>query len=245
MVIMTREEIKAKSKNDLGGELFGNKWLSAVLVVFIFSMLTSFGSVSNNEDYQVTLPPSMVQIFNIIIIVSAVIGTILWLVFLPLQYGAAKNFLNVTRGEKSQVGTLFHGYKENLKQNFLSAFMTNLYISLWSLLFVIPGLVKMYSYAMTQYIRNEYPTTTWQEAITRSREMMDGYKMQLFLLDLSFIGWYIVGALCLGVGTLWVSAYHLTARANFFNEISGYNYRVKKAMEEEQLKAQIAPTEEI
>ena len=242
---MTREEIKAKSKNDLGGELFGNKWLSAVLVVFIFSMLTSFGSVSNNEDYQVTLPPSMVQIFNIIIIVSAVIGTILWLVFLPLQYGAAKNFLNVTRGEKSQVGTLFHGYKENLKQNFLSAFMTNLYIALWSLLFVIPGLVKMYSYAMTQYIRNEYPTTTWKEAITRSREMMDGYKMQLFLLDLSFIGWYIVGAFCLGVGTLWVSAYHLTARANFFNEISGYNYRVKKAMEEEQLKAQIAPTEEI
>jgi hypothetical protein len=69
---------------------------------------------------------------------------------------------------------------------------------------------------------NDKPHYTWKQALDESKSLTDGYKMDLFLLDLSFIGWYIVGALCLGIGTLWVEAYHMAAKANFYNAISGY-----------------------
>jgi uncharacterized membrane protein len=72
---------------------------------------------------------------------------------------------------------------------------------------------------MAFYIRNDHPEYTATEAITKSREMMKGYKGKLFLLDLSFIGWIIVGILCCGVGTLWVYPYQQMARAHFYQEL--------------------------
>ena len=87
------------------------------------------------------------------------------------------------------------------------------------MLFVIPGIIKSCSYALTFYIRADNPSLSATEAITESRRMMDGYKMKYFMLQLSFIGWIIVGALCLGVGTLWVAAYMQTATAVFYEEV--------------------------
>ena len=92
---------------------------------------------------------------------------------------------------------------------------------LWSLLFVIPGIVKACSYAMTFYIKAENPNLTATEAITESRKMMDGHKLDYFFLQLSFIGWYIVGAICLGIGVLWVNTYREASNAIFYEHIKG------------------------
>ena len=91
-------------------------------------------------------------------------------------------------------------------------------IFLWSLLFVIPGLVKSYSYALAYYLQQEPGGAEREPAdiLNESRRMMNGYKWQLFCLDFSFIGWYILGALCFGIGTFFVVPYHQQARANFY-----------------------------
>lgn len=221
---MERISIKAKARYDLGGKLFCEKWLSAVLFVFVFGIIAGLGEVfinggSSSIQPGQTLDPSKVPF----IIGASVLGLAFAIATLPMFYGNAKNFLSVTRGASSSVGTMFHGYTENGSRNFATAFFVSLFSTLWSLLLIIPGIVKYYSYSMSFYILVDHPEYDWKTAITESRKMMNGHKWELFVLDLSFIGWFIVGSLCLGVGLLWAYSYYEAARANFYNEISGYN----------------------
>ena len=94
-----------------------------------------------------------------------------------------------------------------------------LYICLWSLLLIIPGIVKYYAYAMTPYIMAEKPNLSINEAITKSREMMKGHKWQLFWLDVSFTGWMLLSILTLGIALVFVWPYYSAARAEFYKEI--------------------------
>ena len=89
----------------------------------------------------------------------------------------------------------------------------------WSLLFIIPGIVKGFSYAMTPFILDEYPELTPVEAIHRSRMMMRGHKFDLFYLSLSFIGWGLLGILTLGIGYLWLTPYMSTTMASFYEDV--------------------------
>lgn len=89
----------------------------------------------------------------------------------------------------------------------------------WSLLFIIPGIVKAFSYAMTPFILDEYPELTPVEAIHRSRMMMRGHKFDLFWLYLSFIGWVFLCLLTAGIGFLWLAPYIQTAEAAFYEEV--------------------------
>ena len=97
--------------------------------------------------------------------------------------------------------------------------MKNIFITLWTLLFIIPGLVKCYSYALTGYIRHDRPELNFSQTITESRRLMNGHKLDLFLLDLSFIGWYLLGSLCCGIGTIFVVPYHQLSRTLFYEAI--------------------------
>jgi uncharacterized membrane protein len=89
----------------------------------------------------------------------------------------------------------------------------------WSLLFIIPGIVKAFSYSMTPFILDEYPELTPVEAIHRSRMMMKGHKFDLFWLYLSFIGWAILSVITCGIGFLWLAPYIQTAEAAFYEEV--------------------------
>ena len=99
--------------------------------------------------------------------------------------------------------------------------LKGLYVFLWSLLLVIPGIVASYSYAMTEYILAEHPEMTASEAIAASKEMMSGNRWRLFCLHVSFIGWAILCAFTLGIGNLWLNPYKNAATAAFYREISG------------------------
>lgn len=90
---------------------------------------------------------------------------------------------------------------------------------LWALLFIIPGLIKMFSYAMTPYILSENPDLTASDAIHRSRMMMRGHKFDLLWLYLSFIGWGILSILTGGIGLFWLSPYVESAKAAFYEEV--------------------------
>ena len=135
----------------------------------------------------------------------------------PLQYGLFRVLTDRVRGrEKVEFGDLFKGFEENFSGALVLGLLQSIFIFLWSLLFIVPGIVKSYSYSMSYYLQQEDKSKDWKACLDESRSRMDGHKGQLFLLDLSFIGWYIVGLLCLGVGTLFVVPYHDMARTNFF-----------------------------
>ena len=93
---------------------------------------------------------------------------------------------------------------------------------LWSLLFIIPGIIKAYSYYMSMYILAENKGMSAREAISKSKQMMHGHKMELFVLELSFIGWGIVTAVTFGIAGIYVHPYMQATMVNFYDSIKGY-----------------------
>ncbi|WZL16770.1 MAG: DUF975 family protein [Lactobacillus kefiranofaciens] len=105
--------------------------------------------------------------------------------------------------------------------------MTSIFTFLWTLLLIIPGIIKSYSYAMTPYIVKDMVASGKQvgatDGINASRELMNGHKMDLFVFDLSFIGWFLLGGISV-IGMLWVVPYYQTAKANFYRELAGNQF---------------------
>lgn len=128
-------------------------------------------------------------------------------------------FLLPVRGRELKLKALTYGF-HNFKRVWCLQMLIFVYEFLWSLLLIVPGIVKAYSYAMAPYILADNPGMGANEAITRSRKMMDGHKWRLFCLEISFIGWALLNALTLGFGTLWLAPYQATAFAHFYDELS-------------------------
>ncbi|MGM9738064.1 MAG: DUF975 family protein [Candidatus Cryptobacteroides sp.] len=97
--------------------------------------------------------------------------------------------------------------------------LTYIFIFLWALLFIIPGIVKSFSYAMTPYILVEHPEMSANQAIDESRRMMRGHKFDLFYLYLSFIGWWILAIFTAGIGFIWLVPYMECAKASFYADL--------------------------
>ena len=136
-----------------------------------------------------------------------------------VQLGYAQFLLKLHKGEGFDFNDLFSQF-HRIKQGFIQSLLRGLYIILWTLLFIIPGIVKGYAYSMTPFIMADHPQMTPSEAITASRELMDGHKFELFVLDLSFIGWNLLGIFTLGIGLIWVIPYHNAAYAAFYRNLS-------------------------
>lgn len=143
------------------------------------------------------------------------VGSIFMLLMLPMVWGMAVYFLKIARSEKDDLGLLFEGFKD-FTRIFLTKLLQSLYIFLWSLLLVVPGIIKNYSYAMTDFVLADEPEMKYNEAIERSMALMQGHKMDLFILDLSMIGWYILSILTCGIGFLFLGPYYQTSRAHFY-----------------------------
>jgi uncharacterized membrane protein len=142
----------------------------------------------------------------------------------PISVGVNSFYLKRIRtNEPFAVGNALDGVRSGIGENILLGILISVFTFLWSLLLVVPGIVKSYSYSMATYIRVDHPEYGWKECIEESKKMTYGHKMELFILDPSFLGWYIVGALCLGIGTLWVQAYHKTAVALAYESLKAEN----------------------
>ncbi len=145
---------------------------------------------------------------------------LLFFVVLPLSVGFINAFLKLlVQGDNAISGNMFKIAKTGYWHKVWGMFLMNLFIALWSLLFIIPGIIKAFSYAMTPFILEEHPELSANEAIDHSRAMMKGHKFDLFWLILSFIGW---GFLCLftfGIGYLWLTPYMETSVAAFYEDV--------------------------
>ena len=191
---MNRKELKSRAKSQLGG-IFETNWIYAMLIGLIASVVTSAAG-------------------------GIVAGIGAWIVIGPMSYAVAKMHLRLVRtGEKPDFNVLIDGFKDDFGGIFLIGLLTTLFVLLWSILFVIPGIVKSYEYSMVYYVKADHPDYDWHQCINESKRLTKGHKGELFVLDLSFIGWFIVGAICLGIGTFWVTAYQSQTKANFYNDL--------------------------
>ena len=145
-----------------------------------------------------------------------VVGTIL--VALPMMYGYSIVMLSVMRGGEMNIGGLFDGFND-FGRIVGTKLLQAIYTFLWTLLLVIPGIIKNYSYAMTDFILKDQPELANNAAIEKSMAMMDGNKMKVFLLDLSFIGWAILCLFTFGIGFLFLQPYVQSAHAAFYEDL--------------------------
>lgn len=190
--------LRAEARAALKGN-WGSSALYYLVYLIITSIVSSIFSVNYGNE-------------------NLVYGTTLLgvLVVCPLVYGLMVGFLEVFRGNSLEIETLFSGFKSRI---WSTEALKYIYMILWSLLLLIPGIIKSYSYAMTEYILKDNPELQNNAAIEKSMEMMNGHKLRLFLLHLSFIGWYIVGVLTLFIGFFWIIPYVHTAEAAFYEDL--------------------------
>ena len=123
---------------------------------------------------------------------------------------------NVT---EARFATLF-SYMRFWKVAIITRIVRTLYIVLWTLLFIIPGIIASYNYALTDYILAENPELTTKEALELSKKMMYGHRFRLFCLEFSFIGWAFLCVLSLGIGLIWLMPYTEAAKAAFYRDVS-------------------------
>lgn len=218
---MSRIELKTKAKNQLSNNLFSQNWLTAVLIMVIVSVL---GSLSTGLNFATQIGDGILTSgINITFGgASSLLTVVALLITGPLSYGSNKLFLKQARdNEKMEIADIICGFKEDFSGLFLIHLISTIKIILWSLLFIIPGIVKSIAYSMAYYIKADNPDYDWRKCLSESERIMNGHKGEYFVLELSFIGWNIVGALCLGVGIFWVAAYMEATKAHFYEAIKG------------------------
>jgi len=148
-------------------------------------------------------------------------GIINFIITGPFIIGIAMFYLTVIRKQSTpRVGQIFEGFNY-FGSGFVACLLMTIFIILWAILLIIPGIVACLSYSMTYFVLAENPQTRGLDAIRRSRDMMKGSRWKLFCLCLRFIGWVILGLLSLGIGFLWITPYFWTSFANFYIDIKG------------------------
>lgn len=199
-------------KNEALSALRGN-WANALVATIILVALALFFSSNDaiNSYYQR-------------IVINPFIGYSLTFVslfvLLPLAVGYSNSMrVLLETGDNRLANNSFSLGFGNWLHVVWGMVLSTIYIFLWTLLLIIPGIIKSYSYALTPYILVEHPEMSANEAIEESMRLMDGHKFDLFYLQLSFIGWAILSILSLGLGFFWLIPYQMTAQAAFYRDI--------------------------
>lgn len=201
------EEPTLKSYRSAAKSALSGHWVNAVLCTLVVTLIVGVCSALSgvSED----LPLLFVVGFALTLLIAV-----------PLGFGYSVALLRHMHGEPDDdlVTRPFQAFKDYGRYLGTSLLMT-VYVFLWSLLLIVPGIVKGYAYAMTPYIMHEHPELSANECIDASKKMMNGHKWRLFLLDLSFIGWLLLCVLTLGVLTLWVQPWVECSHVSFYEQL--------------------------
>lgn len=237
----TRRELKDYAKNFLS-----KHYWKAFLVCLITSIVSNVGNGGGSQDFPNNLGMEGIRgvpigpnnpVFNFftdrlgvrsifyVSIGTAVVLAILFIVILMtvgavLEVGKSRFFLEGFKDD-IRINYLFSGFSQGEYLSIVKAqFVRGLYTLLWSLLLIIPGIIKSYEYIMVPYILAEEPGLSPNEAITRSRHMTDGQKWDMFVLDLSFLAWYILALFFVGIGGIFVNPYKVATYTRLYNVLS-------------------------
>ena len=174
---------------------------------------------SNNLSYDaqpIFYSPNFQYIFYSFISVASILG-ILYTIFIGNVIVVGKNgYFIKNHNDNPELSEIFNGFKGNYLNVVKIMFLIDLKTLLWLLLLIVPGLIKAYEYSMIPYLLAENPNISTSEAFSLSKQMTTGQKMDLFVLDLSFIGWGFLGLICCGIGLLFVQPYPEATKAEVY-----------------------------
>lgn len=219
---MTSSELRRIARENLSGN-WGISVGVALVAAILGGSIAGCGSNVNfsfNEDTIRNLPPVVWTVLLPLVSCAGLLGLTALILGGVVELGYAKFLLKQHDKKELRFADLFSQF-DRFGTGFAQQFLRTLYTCLWTLLFVIPGIVKGLSYAMTPFILEEHPEMTASEAIKASMKLMDGHKMDLFILGLSFIGWCLLACLTMGIGFLFLNPYMNAAYAAFYRSISG------------------------
>lgn len=224
--------MEASAHRSRAREALRGNWVTAVLVCLVASLITGAGitpeiniNFEGGDPIQVTLPQQYQEflqnvlgislaVIMILAMVMAVVGLILGGV---MELGKARYHMNLIDGAAARFEDLFCGFPQFL-QALVMTLVRDLLIVLGSLL-IVPGIILSFSYAMAPYILAEDPGCSGTDALRYSRRLMKGHKLDLAMLELSFIGWIILSLFTLGIGGLFLEPYMEAAKASFYRDI--------------------------
>lgn len=217
-------ELRAQARERLEG-----KWGTFVLMTFLFYVIQALLQIpgSVGDLFKVLSPENALTSESL-----STLSVILSLLALPLSWGLTVSLLRNHREESVDLENLFDGFRKGrYTRVFCALFLVNLFTFLWTLLLIIPGIIKAFSYALTPYIIMDEPELTAKQAIARSCEIMQGRRWKLFCLYLSFIGWGILCLLTFGIGFLWLVPYMNASVAAFYEDVRA-EYEASKTIEQ-------------
>lgn len=216
---MTASDYRAIAREKLAGN-----WKIAMIVALIAFYLGGLLAASNvninlklDEDTQISISSALLLPFTalglggLLSIVQFIVGGV-------IRLGYATHLMKQHDGEALDIKDLF-GQFHRFGDGFCLYLLEGLYIFLWSLLLVIPGIIASYRYAMAPFIMAENPEMTASEAINASKDLMNGHKWELFCLDFSFIGWNLLNVLTMGIGSIALHPYMNAARTAFYRNL--------------------------
>ena len=218
---MTSSELRRIARENLEGN-WGISVGTALVAALLGGMIANCGSSAFrfNEDTIRNLPPFVWTVLLPLVSCAGLLGMVNLILGGVVELGYAKFLLKQHDKKELRFSDLFSQF-DRFGTGFAQQFLRILYTTLWTLLFIIPGIVKSLSYAMTPFILEDHPEMTASEAIKASIKLMDGHKMDLFILGLSFIGWSLLACLTMGIGYLFLTPYINAAYAAFYRNISG------------------------
>lgn len=218
---MEARELRRIARENLAGN-----WKKAVTAAFLAALLgglvtSSGGSINIEADSEIfyELPPLVQTYFVALLGVGSTLNLVHFILGGVIRQGYCVYLLKQHDRQNPETRDLFSQF-DRFGDGFCLALLQSLFIALWSLLLIIPGIIKAYSYSMAPFIMAENPNMTAKEALAASSNLMDGHKADLFFLDLSFIGWAILSLLTLGIGDFWLNPYTNAAHAAFYRSIT-------------------------
>ena len=224
--------MKSKELRKRAWESLKGKYWMAFIVIIVIGLIGSIGNafVSFGQELGEVLgmvdPAEMdstmmigALVLNGVVIISAIIGALFSLfVTNAITVGVSNYFIKNT-DSKPSFKDAFSGFKVKYKRNIGTLLLVGIKTVLWTLLFVIPGIIKAYEYAIIPYILADDPEITSKDAFKKAKQMMNGNKWRLFKLELSFFGWFVLCVLTLGIGTFFLLPYVNAANAEFYAEL--------------------------
>lgn len=207
-------ELKKKALTSLK-----EKWGFAVGSTFLYILASVFGSYVISGI--IVILSKWLQNTFLQVVLSLVGHLATFFLTSILVLGIYKIYLGLTQGKNVKVGDLFFYFVGWAKiwKAFLATFFLTLYTFLWSLLLIVPGIIKSFSYALTYFVLLDHPEYTVHRAIGESKRLMQGQKWKLFVLFLSFIGWYLLVVVTFGLAQLWVTPYATVSFAHFYENL--------------------------
>jgi len=229
----TSSELKERAKGVLSGSYWKAFVVSLVLVgaKAILSGIGGGGRSNDGGSYRIFehinigMLLAFVAVFLVVFIVAMFfLIAINVFVISPLEVGVRKYFIEASeandRNEEVGFGLVGYGYKGAHYMDIVKTmFFKNLFLFGWTLLLIVPGIIKGFAYRMVPYILADNPKIGAKRAIELSNRMTDGEKLDMFILDLSFIGWYLLGAFACLIGVFFVNPYYNSTQAELYRTL--------------------------